>query len=186
MTFRDVEHTYPNFWVDIYPYAVGGPPYTTPKAFPDQVRNLTVTGWAVGNPFWNPLKLSPIEDLTAVGFGTLASQPRQNVIGRGVWKNEEWHVVFARPLQAGDQKDTGFQVGEHRSIAFAVWDGANREVDGKKSISAWLTLTIDRTGPPLIPVHLINPLQVFAVLVLALVISMVAFSRKSTTQKETK
>jgi len=183
--FRDAEQTYPNFWVDLYPYAVGGPPYTIPGSFPSQVRNLTLVGWAAGNPFSDPFRLSPIEDLIAGGFGTLTWEPHQNVVGRGVWKNGQWHVVFARPLQTGDPNDIRLYAGEQRSVAFAVWDGANREVDGKKAISAWLTLTIDRTGPPLVPFHLVNPIQAGAVLVLVLVIAMIAFAHKPTREERT-
>ncbi len=183
--FHDVEQTYPNFWVDLYPHAVGGPPYTTPKSFPAETRNLTLTGWAAGNPLSNPLRLSPIEDLIAGGFGTLTYQPNQNLVGRGVWKNGEWHVVFARPLETNDTSDVRLNPGEQRSIAFAVWDGANKEVDGRKSISSWLTVGIDKTGPPLIPLHLIDPVRALALLVLILVIALVAFSFMTKTKGTT-
>ena len=182
--FHDIEQTYPNFWVDYYPHAIGGPPYTVPTSFPPEIRNLTSTGWAVGNPLSNPLKLSPVEDLIAGGFGTLTTQSQQNVMGRGVWKDGKWHVVFARPLQTDDSTDAQLRPGEQPSVAFAIWDGANKEVDGRKSISAWLTLGIDETGPPLIPFHLVDPVRAAAVLVLILVIAIVAFSIMSKPKEE--
>jgi len=178
-TFRDVEQVYPNFWVDLYPHAIGGPPYTIPTSFPPEVRNLTLTGWAAGNPLSNPLKVTPVEDLIAGGFGTLTTETQQDALGRGVWKDGAWHVVFARPLQTGDPVDAQLSPGDQRPIAFAIWDGANQEVDGRKSISAWLTVSVDETGPPLVPLHLVDPIDAAAILVLILVIAMVAFSIKA-------
>ena len=92
--------------------------------------------------------------------------------------------MFARPLQTDDPNDTRLYSDEQRSIAFAVWDGANKEVDGRKAISAWLTLAIDTAGPPLLPFHLVDPLQLGAVLVLVVVIVMFALSHKPAKEEE--
>ncbi|NOZ70218.1 MAG: c-type cytochrome [Deferribacteres bacterium] len=82
--------------------------------------------------------LSPVENLTATGFGTLklkedASVP---VYGRGQWLNGRWRVVFRRAF-SGHEGDAVFTAGVLTPVSFAVWDGAEENVDGKKAVSAW-------------------------------------------------
>lgn len=151
-TFRDVIDTYPNFFVDYYPHAVGGPPYSTVP--PANVSRAFIAGWAAGNPLSDPFKLTPIEDLVAGGFGTLTSQPHQDTVGRGVWSRGTWQVVFARPLVTVDENDARFSPGKKKPIAFAVWDGGNREVDGRKSVSSWLVLDVEAPPPSEVGVSL--------------------------------
>ncbi|MBI2127010.1 MAG: hypothetical protein HYU02_06845 [Thaumarchaeota archaeon] len=76
----------------------------------------------------------------------MTSQPQQDVIGRGEWKDGTWKAVMARPLATIDPSDTQFSVGTNIPVAFAVWDGANNEVNGRKSVSAWIVLNILREG----------------------------------------
>jgi hypothetical protein len=144
--FRDLQDTFPNFWVDHYPFAVGGPPYRLPEAFPEGARDLLV-GWAVGNPFSEPLKVTAVEDAVAEGFGSITSQERQDALGRGVWANGRWSVTIARPLETGDAQDQSMGPGGRYNIALAVWDGASRDVGARKSVSSWVTLDIPGPSP---------------------------------------
>ncbi len=139
--YKEVEDTYPNMWVDFYPFAISEPPYKIPLL--QSINKSFVPGWIAGNPLSQPIKVTPISDLIAEGFGTLTFKPDQKVIGRGVWENGVWKVVYARPLDTGDPSDAQFTVGEEKSMAIAVWDGENREVDGRKGVSAWLTLRVE-------------------------------------------
>lgn len=166
--FHDLQDTFPNFWVDHYPFAVGGPPYQLPEAFPEGARDLLV-GWAVGNPFSEPLKVTAVEDAVAEGFGTITTQERQDALGRGVWVNGRWTVTIARPLDTGDLQDQSLALGGRYNFALAVWDGASRDVGARKSVSSWITL--DLPGPPpfaaleiLLPVVLIVLVAVVALL----------------------
>ncbi|MBI3813789.1 MAG: hypothetical protein HY279_04890 [Nitrospinae bacterium] len=84
----------------------------------------------------------PVEDLNAVGFGTLTLQDSQDVMGKGVWSGGKWRVILYRPMTTKDKEDVQFKKGK-KYIAFAVWDGANLEKDGQKSISTWHELTIE-------------------------------------------
>ncbi len=144
--FKEVEETYPNMWVDFYPSAVAEPPYDIPQLVNiDKVFN---PGWAAENPLSQPLKITPISDLIAAGFGSLTFKPEQKVIGRGVWEEGAWKVVYARPLDTGDPSDVQFKVGEEKSMAVAVWDGANREVDGRKAVSSWLMMRVEGSSFP--------------------------------------
>jgi DMSO reductase family type II enzyme heme b subunit len=99
------------------------------------------------------LRVSSVEDLSANGFSTLTTQAHQDVIGNGVWEpsgsvkggaysGPTWRVVVKRSLESGDANDVQFKAGMSVPIAFAVWDGANIERNGMKSLSTWFTLKL--------------------------------------------
>jgi len=135
--FRDLEHAYPNFWVDYYPGAIGGPPYHTPTSFLNDSR-LYLPGWKVGNPFSDPLKVTSVEEGVAEGFGTLATQESQDAVGFGTYTGSSWKVIISRPLAGTDGDDVPITDGT--ILAFAVWDGASGDVGGRKSVSSWTSL----------------------------------------------
>jgi DMSO reductase family type II enzyme heme b subunit len=95
-----------------------------------------VEGGPVNIWYWKNADQS-VTDMTAKGFGTLTSQPQQDVKGKGSWKNGEWRVVFLRSLTDSDNQDAQFPVGVFQNIAFAVWDGSNNEKGAQKSITSW-------------------------------------------------
>ncbi len=81
---------------------------------------------------------NPVENLTAGGFGTLAfkdNQPQQ-VFGKGKWKDGKWNVVFKRTF-GGAGNNAIFTMGKTIPVSFAVWDGEEKEVDGRKAVSTW-------------------------------------------------
>jgi mono/diheme cytochrome c family protein len=88
---------------------------------------------------------SPVEDANARGFGTLQSQPPsgQNVQGKGIWRDGSWSVIFIRELKSPDADDVTFSVGKPTPVAFAVWDGQNRDRNGRKVISNWHRLVLE-------------------------------------------
>jgi DMSO reductase family type II enzyme heme b subunit len=92
-------------------------------------------GRATGNILSdNTLRRSPVEDLNAEGFSTLTTQSHQDVDGSGNWSNHRWMVVFKRSLKTEDPNDTQF-TGKETSIAFAVWNGNNKERNGQKALT---------------------------------------------------
>ncbi len=92
-------------------------------------------GRATGNILSdNTLRRSPVEDLNAEGFSTLTTQSHQDVYGSGNWSNSRWMVVFKRRLKTGDSNDTQF-TGKEIPIAFAVWNGNNKERNGQKALT---------------------------------------------------
>ena len=141
--FRDVVDAYPNFWGDFYPFAEGKPPYRMPKDFVSSDARAYMVGWSVGNALSNPERVSPVEDLNATGFGAATSQSNQNVIGKGVWKDGKWRVVYARPLTSPDNQDAQLNPGQNSMAAFAVWNWSNREVGARKQTSAWLIMELE-------------------------------------------
>ncbi len=81
---------------------------------------------------------SPVEDLNAEGFSTLTRQEKQDVKGEGYHDGKRWQVVLKRRLvddQEGDAQFTG-----STPMAFAVWNGGNRETNGQKGLSDWIFL----------------------------------------------
>ena len=97
-------------------------------------------GRATGNILSdNTLRRSPVEDLNAEGFSTLTTQSHQDVDGSGNWSNSRWSIVFKRQLKTEDANDTQF-VGRKTSIAFAIWNGNNKERNGQKALTIFHTL----------------------------------------------
>ena len=88
---------------------------------------------------------SPVENANARGFGTLTSQPPsgQNVSGKGIWRDGAWSVVFVRELKSREKDDVKFAVGKPAPVAFAVWDGQNRDRNGRKVVSNWHKLILE-------------------------------------------
>jgi mono/diheme cytochrome c family protein len=90
----------------------------------------------------NPFRDVPVEEMNAEGFGTLTPQPqtKQNIFGKGVWKDGIWTVVFYRTLETLNKWDIVFQNERPVLIAFAIWDGSNQDRNGRKVISMWQKL----------------------------------------------
>lgn len=103
-----------------------------------------LTGKGAGNTLSVSLPASPVEDLNAIGFGTLTSQPpvEQNVKGQGVWQDGNWKVVLTR-VRAGNPMDADLKGTKETKVAFAVWDGSSGDRDGKKSVTNWQPLVLD-------------------------------------------
>jgi hypothetical protein len=129
--FVSVPHAYPNAEADLYP-------------FHDDVTFYP--GRAVGNPFSQTNRKSPVQDLVAAGFGTLTGADAQSVEGKGIWQGGRWYVLFARDMNMGFDREfyVPFGAGQTTNVAFAVWDGANSERDGLKSVSSFADLQIEK------------------------------------------
>jgi len=130
----DIKKRFPNMVVDLYPFA---------DAQGEQ-EELFMTGRAVGNAFSRVGRKSPIEDLNAIGFGSLTPQDdeQQNVQGKGIWTGKAWRVLFVRPLNSPDAGDVKFSADQPTPLAFAVWDGSQGDRDGQKLVSTWYRLKL--------------------------------------------
>jgi mono/diheme cytochrome c family protein len=127
----DLQTLHPAMHVDVY---------TEPQA-----EGLYRTAEAAGNLQAAQALKSPVEDANARGFGTLTSQPpaAQNVRGCGVWRDGSWSVVFLRQLSSPDADDVQLAPGRTVPIALAVWNGAQRDRNGRKAISNWFRLSLN-------------------------------------------
>lgn len=102
-------------------------------------------GRAAGTLLANPDRGRTVEDLNAIGFGTLTSQAHQDVKGKGNWARKKWNVIIYRPLKTSDKNDVQFAPGTGTFFNTAVWNGAEEDRNGQKSISLrWHPLKIER------------------------------------------
>jgi DMSO reductase family type II enzyme heme b subunit len=65
------------------------------------------------------------------------------VAGKGIWRDGHWSVVFVRELKSRDADDVKFIPRNSVPVAFAIWDGENRDRNGRKVISNWYQLTLE-------------------------------------------
>lgn len=134
---HDLRTAYPDMFVDYY--------YDVHLAKTARDREGFNAGAAAGNLLSRATRASAVEDLVAWGFGTITSQPRQDVIGFGAWTNGRWIVIMARPLTTPDEADTQFVPGQQTLVNFAVWDGRSRQRNGQKNVSlVWWPLQLSR------------------------------------------
>ena len=160
---RDVEDVHPAMPDDVhFPAGEANDPLG-----PDGFK----AGQAAGNPRSAATLVSSVEDLNAVGFGTLTTQAidGQNVHGASEHRDGVWRVVMSRPLSDGDPNDVILRPDAPAMvIAFAVWDGSRGDRDGQKSVSGWLALAMPRP-----PVALLDMWPLLLLLVIALGLSAV-------------
>ncbi len=110
-----------------------------------ETRALYRTAEAAGNLQARSEIPSPVEDANARGFGTFKSQPPagQNVQGKGIWRDGHWNVLVTRELKSRDDDDVKFVPGQSVPVAFAVWNGEQRDRNGRKVISNWYQLILE-------------------------------------------
>jgi len=124
---RDLRAAYPAMAVDYY--------YDTKFLKDERARRTFNAGAAAGNLLSLTRRHSAVEDLVAWGFGTLTTQPQQDVIGFGSWRQGRWTVLLARPLRTADEGDVRLRPGETVHVNFAVWDGGNQDRNGQKNVT---------------------------------------------------
>jgi DMSO reductase family type II enzyme heme b subunit len=104
---------------------------------------LMAGGIAAGSLLSTPRGRS-VEDLNAIGFGTLTSQTHQDVNGTGYWSDGKWHVMIYRPLISQDNNDVQFVAGQSTFFNMAVWNGEEGDRNGLKSVSIrWRPITLE-------------------------------------------
>ena len=145
--FQDLEKVYPNIGIDSYPNLLRSPVEQPMRnALTLESDKTFVTGWGAGNIVSDPQRKSPAEDLTAQGFGTLRARPRidQNANANGVYSVGTYRVVFRRALKPSGEHAAKFQTGTTIPVAFAIWNGSAGDRDGKKSVTIWQDLKIEK------------------------------------------
>ncbi len=122
---------YPNSAIEDYPLE-NDPAYTTARA--------------AGNRLYSVGGQTSLSEMNAEGFGTLTPQPSedQQIRGSGAWREGRWRVVMIRPLATSSAQDRQFKPGETIPIAFAVWDGSQRDRNGQKAVSIWQELRLEK------------------------------------------
>jgi DMSO reductase family type II enzyme heme b subunit len=130
-TIRDL---YPHAAVDHYPFeaasmAEGGADRKAMEARYAPARTL-------GNTMAGP-RDRPVEDLIAMGPGSLmpAKETRSN--GHGVRTKDGWAVVLRRPAPSE------LVEGRRSPVAFAVWEGAQEETGARKMRTGWIQMSLE-------------------------------------------
>ncbi|MEK7485683.1 MAG: ethylbenzene dehydrogenase-related protein, partial [Planctomycetota bacterium] len=105
-------------------------------------KQLALSGLSAGNSMSVRKRKSSVEALIAKGFGTLTSLPEedQNAQGRAIWENGKWVVLIQIKNFSGLERLT-----KHQSIpiAIAVWDGSAGDRNGQKSVSQWMSVSME-------------------------------------------
>ncbi len=138
--YENMEDEYPNMSDDFSDNPIAVPIHSdlySSVAFISGAR-------AAGNLLAMPDRGRSVEDLNAIGFGTLTSQAHQDVKGKGNWARKKWNVTIYRPLKTPDKNDVQFAPGMRTFFNIAVWNGAEEDRNGQKSISLrWSPLSIE-------------------------------------------
>ncbi|MCC6750173.1 MAG: hypothetical protein IT371_21075 [Deltaproteobacteria bacterium] len=138
--FQDVQDVHPNYWSDLYWFAEGKFPFPVPASF----KNPASLQWFVAHQAGNPMAVfsrkSPVEELTAEGWGSLTHQPRSATTAKGAWTKGTWAVVFTRALKTDDPAD--HQFGQKGELAIAVWNGGGGNVGARKHWSNWVPFEV--------------------------------------------
>jgi hypothetical protein len=144
--FQDIDKVYPNIGIDSYPNLLKSPlEQPTRNALTLQSDPTFVTAWGAGNIVADPTRNSAAENLGAQGFGTLKAHPQaaQSVAATGRYMTGSYVVQFTRPL-AGGSGEVRLSEGTRVPVAFAVWNGSAGDRDGKKSVTIWQELVLER------------------------------------------
>ncbi|WJW74908.1 ethylbenzene dehydrogenase-related protein [Thiohalobacter sp. IOR34] len=93
--------------------------------------------------YWRAVDDS-VQNLLSGGLGTITQTVNgDNISAISSWNGSQWQVVLSRPLAAIDPDDQiDLFPGGSYPIAFATWDGDNRERNGRKYRSGMNTLNI--------------------------------------------
>ncbi|MCH7909770.1 MAG: hypothetical protein IIB38_09155, partial [Candidatus Hydrogenedentes bacterium] len=145
--YQDLEKMYPNLGIDSYPNFLRSPVEQPARhALTLDSDPVYVTGWGAGNIVSDPTRREAVEDLRAQGFGTLSARPPidRTVKAVGVYEANTYRVVFRRALKVKGKEAVSLRPGESVPVAFAVWNGSAGDRDGKKSITIWQDLEIER------------------------------------------
>jgi len=141
--FQDVQKVHPNYWSDLYWFADGKFPYPVPDAFKNPVSHQWFVAYKAGNPISVFTHEQPAQELVAEGWGSLTAQTESVTKAKGVWTDGRWQVVFLRPLTTADPND--YQFSDQGQVAFAVWQGGDGNVGGRKHWSNnWVAYQIPK------------------------------------------
>jgi hypothetical protein len=152
VSFKDVESVYKWMTADDYIFETMRYPKSMDKSlhmeiFPAPKHNrLYLSGWGAGNILSNPERGTAVENLLAHQFATLKPLPKdqQTVTGHGAWADGKWSVIFIRSMENKGAEEVQFRPGNFLHTALAAWDGAQEDRDGKKSVTCWQSLLIEK------------------------------------------
>ena len=147
VAFQDLEKVYPNIGIDSYPNLLRSPlEQPMRNALTLQSDPRFVTAWGAGNIVADPTRRTAAEDLGAQGFGTLRAHlpAAQAVAATGDYTTGSYYVQFRRPFATVDRDLIRLAPGDRVPVAFAVWNGSAGDRAGKKSVTIWQELLLEK------------------------------------------
>lgn len=148
--FRDVQDAYPNMWVDIYPGQEGELDRSkrvyakdiTSEQIVENRGTFNMPGTASNNPMSSIKRKVPVEEASAIGFGTLSTQETQAATGWADWKDGKWTVCIVVPVNTGNIFKANFK--DKTKLSLAVWNGDKQNVGGRKHYSPWSDVILEK------------------------------------------
>lgn len=146
----DIEDVNPRVVVDLYPLAEEASPsaeYDRPGTRTSSQADITLPALAAGNQIVPVGHGRSAASLEGAGPGSVTFRlPKSQIVrAQGEWRDGRWNVILTRALRAPAGKaGISLGAGERVSIAFAVWNGSQRDRDGQKLITIWQDLTLER------------------------------------------
>ncbi|MFZ6012802.1 MAG: ethylbenzene dehydrogenase-related protein [Bacteroidota bacterium] len=148
--FQDVQIKYPNMWVDVYP---GLESYLdrSKRLYAQDITAVHIVethsygnlpGTYSNNPLSQIKRKEPVEEASAEGFGTLATQETQQAKGWGEWKDGWWRICVVVPVNTGNIYKA--VVKDKSKVAFAIWDGGFQNIGGRKHFVPWIDLHLKK------------------------------------------
>lgn len=130
---RTVKDIFPNFHPGLAPEDL----------MTEEQANVYYPGIYVGNPMSKRSRTSPIEELTAVGFGSLTEMDEQKAVGNGVYEGGSWKVAMGTSMLGGEGRYDG---SRKTKVAFAAWNGSQEERGARKQYADWIDISIEGGG----------------------------------------
>lgn len=96
----------------------------------------------VNNPMSKENRISPVEELHAVGFGSSTHAEDLDIRAWGIKTNNGWKVVFTYKFNSEILPD--LVPGSSTGIAFAIWGGNNKDVGGRKNYAPWRKIILEK------------------------------------------
>jgi DMSO reductase family type II enzyme heme b subunit len=106
---------------------------------------MGAVGMAVNAWYWRADEDGHGRHLLAEGLGTTRTVDEELVRGKGVYRNQRWHVVVTRAMKVkSPEKLAQIEAGGSIGFGVAIWEGGHGERAGLKSISGddWIQLEL--------------------------------------------
>ncbi len=118
------------------------------RAYPHRLREWVAQPWGDPPVLRLAYGAAEIADETAAvataGMKRAVEQPPRGtpVAASAQWSAGRWSVVLTRSLRAEEAGEVGLDPGSQVSMTLAVWNGANKDLRGQKSLAVWHELRL--------------------------------------------
>lgn len=125
---------------DAFPNMYAGP--RPEDLMTEEEAKVYYPGVYSGNLLSAKARTSPVEEVGAIGFGTLTTMDAQKGEGKGVRDGDGWSVVVSTEMK-GEEGRAQLAGGQRTKVAFAVWNGGDGNRGARKQWADWVNLSIE-------------------------------------------